>query len=69
MAADGAIVPVATPREDGASMLQRMESGRALAHASRFGGRVVGVVSKDSLLRLLARSFFPEAQRARACQR
>jgi Zn-dependent protease/CBS domain-containing protein len=56
--------PVALPREDAASMLQRMEQ-ESLWHMPVVGdGRVIGVVSKEDLLRLLARSFFPEAAEA-----
>jgi Zn-dependent protease len=56
--------PVAMPREDAASMLQRMEQDSLWHMPVVSDGRVVGVVSKDSLLRLLARSFFPEIQQA-----
>jgi Zn-dependent protease len=56
--------PVALLREDGASMLQRMEE-ESLWHMPVVSeGRVVGVVNKEDLLRLLARGFFPEAREA-----
>lgn len=48
-------VAVAAPREDGASLLQRMEA-EALWHLPVVSeGRVVGVVSKETLLRILGR--------------
>jgi Zn-dependent protease len=56
--------PVAMLREDAASMLQRMEQESIWYMPVVSDGRVVGVVSKDDLLRLLARSFFPEVQQA-----
>jgi Zn-dependent protease len=56
--------PVAMPREDAASMLQRMEQESTWHMPVVSEGRVVGVVSKEDLLRLLARSFFPEAAEA-----
>jgi Zn-dependent protease/predicted transcriptional regulator len=52
-------VPVAMPREDGASMLKRMEADGTWHMPVISDGRVVGVVSKDDLLRLLAARFFP----------
>jgi Zn-dependent protease/CBS domain-containing protein len=52
-------VPVAVPREDGASILKRMESDGTWHMPVVSEGRVVGVVSKDDLLRLLAARFFP----------
>jgi Zn-dependent protease len=56
--------PVALLREDGASMLQRMEE-ESLWHMPVVSeGRVVGVVNKEDLLRLLARGFFPEGAQA-----
>ena len=57
-------VPVAAPREDGASMLQRMEEDSIWHMPVVQEGRVIGVVGKDSLLRLLARSLFPQAPQA-----
>jgi len=51
-------VPVAMPREDGASVLQRMEIDSIWHMPVVSEGRVVGVVSKESLLRLLARGLF-----------
>lgn len=54
-------VPVAMPREDAASMLQRMESDSMWHMPVVDDGRVIGVVSKEDLLRLLARGLFPEA--------
>jgi Zn-dependent protease/CBS domain-containing protein len=53
-------VPVAQPREDGASMLQRMEAASVWHMPVVFEGRVVGVVSKENLLRILARGLFPQ---------
>jgi len=53
-------VPVAMLREDGASMLQRMDSDARWHMPVVSDGRVVGVVSKEDLLRLLAASFFPQ---------
>ena len=52
-------IPVAALREDGASLLQRMESSDTWMMPVVSEGNVVGVVSKISLLRLLARSFLP----------
>jgi Zn-dependent protease/CBS domain-containing protein len=55
-----ATMPVAAPRENAASMLQRMEAD-ALWHLPVVSeGRVIGVVSKDSLLRILARNLIPQ---------
>jgi CBS domain-containing protein len=56
--------PVAMPREDAASMLQRMEEATTLHMPVVRDGRVVGVVAKEDLLRLLAQTFFPEAAEA-----
>jgi Zn-dependent protease/CBS domain-containing protein len=56
--------PVAMPREDAATMLQRMEEGTIWHMPVVSGGRVIGVVNKEDILRLLARTFFPEAQQA-----
>jgi Zn-dependent protease len=56
--------PVAMLREDAASMLQRMEQESIWHMPVVSDGRVVGVVSKDELLRLLARGFFPEIKQA-----
>jgi Zn-dependent protease len=56
--------PVAMPREDAATMLQRMEEGTNWHMPVVSNGRVVGVVEKEDILRLLARDFFPEAQQA-----
>ena len=53
-------VPVAELREDGATILQRMESSDTWMMPVVSEGNVVGVVSKMSLLRLLARSFMPQ---------
>jgi Zn-dependent protease/CBS domain-containing protein len=53
-------VPVAALREDGATLLQRMESSDTWMMPVVAEGNVVGVVSKISLLRLLARSFLPQ---------
>ncbi len=53
-------VPVAMPREDGASILKRMETDGTWHMPVVSEGRVVGVVSKDDLLRLLAARFFPQ---------
>jgi CBS-domain-containing membrane protein len=52
-------VAVAMPREDGASLLKRMESDGVWHMPVVSDGRVIGVVSKDDLLRLLAARFFP----------
>jgi CBS domain-containing protein len=52
------------PREDAATMLQRMEEGTNWHMPVVSNGRVVGVVEKEDILRLLARDFFPEAQQA-----
>jgi Zn-dependent protease len=52
-------VPVALLREDGASILKRMETDGTWHMPVVSEGRVVGVVSKDDLLRLLATRFFP----------
>jgi CBS domain-containing protein len=52
-------MPVALPREDAASMLQRMESDSLWHLPVVSDGRVIGVVSKEDLLRLLASSLFP----------
>ncbi|HLF71380.1 MAG TPA: site-2 protease family protein [Dehalococcoidia bacterium] len=56
-------VPIATPREDGASLLQRMEADSLWHMPVVSDGRVVGVVSKESLLKLLAQGLFPQQQR------
>ena len=53
-------VPVAAPREDGASMLQRMEMDAVWHLPVVSEGRVVGVVSKETLLRILARNLIPQ---------
>jgi Zn-dependent protease/CBS domain-containing protein len=53
--------PVALPREDAAGMLQRMEEEQVWHLPVIAEGRAVGVVLKEDILRLLARSFFPEA--------
>jgi Zn-dependent protease len=53
-------VPTAMPREDGASILKRMESDGSWHMPVVSDGRIVGVVSKDDLLRLLAARFFPQ---------
>jgi len=47
---------VAAPREDAASLLQTMEAGSLWHLPVVAEGRVIGVVSKESILRLLARS-------------
>jgi Zn-dependent protease len=52
-------IPVAMPREDGASLLKRMEADGTWHMPVVSDGRVVGVVSKEDLLRLLAARFFP----------
>ena len=52
-------VPVAQPRDDGASLLQAMESASVWHLPVVMEGRVIGVVSKGSLLRLLERNFLP----------
>ena len=52
-------VPVAALKEDGATILQRMETSDTWMMPVVSEGNVVGVVSKMSLLRLLARSFMP----------
>ena len=59
-------VPVAMPREDGASILKRMETDGTWHMPVVSEGRVVGVVSKESLLRLLAQGLFPQQQRPAA---
>jgi Zn-dependent protease len=53
-------VPVAALKEDGATILQRMETSDTWMMPVVSEGNVVGVVSKMSLLRLLARSFMPQ---------
>ena len=53
-------VPVAAPREDGASLLQRMEADAVWHLPVVSEGRVVGVVSKETLLRILARNLIPQ---------
>jgi Zn-dependent protease/CBS domain-containing protein len=50
---------VATPAEDGASMLQRMDAASVWHLPVVSEGRVVGVVSKDRLLRLLEQHLIP----------
>jgi CBS domain-containing protein len=59
-----ALFPVALPREDASSMLQRMEQESIWHMPVVSEGRVVGVVNKEDLLRLLARGLFPEAAEA-----
>jgi CBS domain-containing protein len=58
-------VPVASPREDGATLLQRMEAGSLWHLPVVSEGRVMGVVSKENLLRLLARSLLRQPRLAR----
>jgi len=53
-------VPVATLTENGASLLQRMETAATWMMPVVSDGNVVGVVSKLTLLRLLARNFIPQ---------
>jgi CBS domain-containing protein len=53
-------VEVAALKEDGASLLQRMESLETWMMPVISEGNVVGVVSKLSLLRVLARNFIPK---------
>jgi Zn-dependent protease/predicted transcriptional regulator len=53
-------VPVAALKEDGASLLQRMEAEATWMMPVVSEGNVVGVVSKLTLLRLLARNFIPQ---------
>jgi Zn-dependent protease/CBS domain-containing protein len=55
-------ISTATPREDGASMLQRMEAESVWHMPVVKEGRVIGVVSKESLLRLLARAMIPRGR-------
>jgi Zn-dependent protease len=50
---------VATPTEDGASLLQRMEAASIWHLPVVSEGQVVGVVNKDSLLRMLAQNLIP----------
>jgi Zn-dependent protease len=57
-----ASMPVAAPREDAASILQRMESDSLWHLPVVSEGRVIGVVSKDSILRILARNLIPQRQ-------
>ena len=52
-------VEVAAPKEDGATLLQRMESSDTWMMPVVSEGNVVGVVSKLALLRVLARNFMP----------
>jgi Zn-dependent protease len=52
-------VAVAQPGDDGASLLQSMEANAVWHLPVISEGRVVGVVSKENLLRLLARGMFP----------
>ncbi len=52
-------VPVAALKEDGASLLQRMESSETWIMPVISEGNVVGIVSKITLLRVLARNFIP----------
>jgi CBS domain-containing protein len=47
------------PKETGATMLQTMETASLWHLPVVDEGRVVGVVSKESLLRLLAQNFLP----------
>jgi Zn-dependent protease len=56
-------VPVALPREDAASILQRLESDGRWHMPVVSEGRVIGVVAKDDLLRLLASNLFPQSAR------
>jgi Zn-dependent protease len=53
-------VPVAALKEDGATLLQRMENEQTWLMPVVSEGNVVGVVSKLTLLRLLARNFLPQ---------
>ncbi|MPZ48231.1 MAG: hypothetical protein GEU75_02780 [Dehalococcoidia bacterium] len=52
-------VPVAELRDDGAKMLQAMEEASVWHLPVVAEGRVVGVVNKESLLRLMARNLLP----------
>ncbi len=61
--------PVAMLREDAASMLQRMEQEQIWHMPVVSDERVVGLVSKEDILRLLARSFLPEATEAKSLPR
>jgi Zn-dependent protease/predicted transcriptional regulator len=60
------VFPVAEPKEDAASMLQRMEAESIWHLPVVAEGRVVGVVNKESLLRLLAGRFFRRPGQASA---
>ncbi len=51
----------ATPRDDAASLLQTMENESVWYLPVVSEGRVIGVVSKENLLRLLARTLLPRA--------
>jgi len=53
-------VPVAELRDDGATMLQSMEANSVWHLPVISEGRVIGVVSKESLLRLMARNLLPQ---------
>lgn len=52
-------VPITAPEETGAALLQRMEEESLWYLPVVSEGQVIGVVSKDSLLQLLAQSFTP----------
>jgi len=52
-------VPTAAPKDSGDSMLQRMESSSVWHLPVVSDGRLIGVVSKENLLRLLARNLIP----------
>jgi Zn-dependent protease len=53
-------VPTAIPRDNAGALLQRMEADSLWHMPVVSEGRVIGVVSKESLLRLLARSLFAQ---------
>ena len=53
-------VPVAGLKEDGATLLQRMETEGVWMMPVISEGNVVGIVGKITLLRLLARNFLPQ---------
>jgi predicted transcriptional regulator len=52
-------VPTAMPGDSGDNMLQRMETASVWHLPVISDGRLVGVVSKENLLRLLARNLIP----------
>lgn len=65
-AGDAMVAPLkavtAAPADDGAALLQKMESSQVWHLPIISEGRVIGVVNKESLLRILGRTLAPRAR-------